>query len=311
MALQAPFPYFGGKSSIAYKVWEYLGDVKHYMEPFCGSLAVLLNRPNPQHNHMETVNDADGHIVNVWRAIKKAPDAVAEVADYPVFHIELNVRRRILRENSEGLKEKLMADEDYYDARLAGYYIWAASCWIGGGLTSHGRPHLSGDVGIHKTGKRPNLADTGVGIHRPQVHIYQWMQDLADRLRRVRVTCGDWTVICNGEWQNSKGTVGIFFDPPYSDKDRSNGLYAVDSYDVAHDVRQWCIERGSREDYRIVLAGYYEEHEELLNHGWRAFRYKVQGGYGNRNKNGYINRFRETLFISPYCNQDTQKRLFD
>ena len=41
----APFPYFGGKSRIAHLVWERFGDVPNYVEPFAGSLAVLLGRP--------------------------------------------------------------------------------------------------------------------------------------------------------------------------------------------------------------------------------------------------------------------------
>jgi hypothetical protein len=44
--LKAPFPYFGSKSRIAGTVWHALGDVKHYIEPFFGSGAVLLARPN-------------------------------------------------------------------------------------------------------------------------------------------------------------------------------------------------------------------------------------------------------------------------
>jgi len=35
--LATPFPYFGGKALVADKVWCYLGDVRHYIEPFCGS----------------------------------------------------------------------------------------------------------------------------------------------------------------------------------------------------------------------------------------------------------------------------------
>jgi site-specific DNA-adenine methylase len=44
MKLKAPFPYFGGKSRIAAEVWRRFGDVKTYVEPFCGSCAVLLAR---------------------------------------------------------------------------------------------------------------------------------------------------------------------------------------------------------------------------------------------------------------------------
>lgn len=58
---KAPFPWFGGKSRAAPQVWTLLGDVAHYVEPFCGSMAVLLNRPHLANRPYmsETVNDAD------------------------------------------------------------------------------------------------------------------------------------------------------------------------------------------------------------------------------------------------------------
>ncbi|EIC70395.1 adenine-specific DNA methyltransferase [Mycobacteroides abscessus M94] len=43
--LSAPFPYFGGKRRAAPKIWDALGDVGGYVEPFAGSAAVLLARP--------------------------------------------------------------------------------------------------------------------------------------------------------------------------------------------------------------------------------------------------------------------------
>ena len=43
--LIAPFPYFGGKRSVAADVWARLGAPKQYIEPFCGSAAVLLAAP--------------------------------------------------------------------------------------------------------------------------------------------------------------------------------------------------------------------------------------------------------------------------
>ncbi len=45
MKLKAPFPYFGGKSRVADEVWRRFGNPKTYVEPFCGSCAVLLARP--------------------------------------------------------------------------------------------------------------------------------------------------------------------------------------------------------------------------------------------------------------------------
>ena len=86
MCLKAPFPYFGGKSAVAAEVWRRFGNVKNYVEPFFGSGAVLLGRPHWRPDGprlVETVNDADGLLVNFWRAVQRAPDAVALHADTP------------------------------------------------------------------------------------------------------------------------------------------------------------------------------------------------------------------------------------
>lgn len=40
--LKSPFVWFGGKRKVAPQVWEALGDVDNYVEPFFGSGAVLL-----------------------------------------------------------------------------------------------------------------------------------------------------------------------------------------------------------------------------------------------------------------------------
>ena len=64
--MKAPFPYFGGKTRVASIVWDALGQPKHYIEPFCGSCAVLLLRPNWTPDMTETVN-----IANVWERKEK------------------------------------------------------------------------------------------------------------------------------------------------------------------------------------------------------------------------------------------------
>ena len=53
--LKAPFPWFGGKSRVSHIVWDYFGDVANYVEPFAGSLAVLLGRPNPPPSRAQTL----------------------------------------------------------------------------------------------------------------------------------------------------------------------------------------------------------------------------------------------------------------
>ena len=48
--MRAPFVWFGGKRRVAPEVWAALGDVPNYIEPFAGSLAVLLGRPHDMSN---------------------------------------------------------------------------------------------------------------------------------------------------------------------------------------------------------------------------------------------------------------------
>jgi len=304
---------------IASVVWAALGDVAHYIEPFFGSGAVLLNRPGyDPTRHTESVCDKDGFVANVWRAIQFSPEETAKWSDWPVNHADLCVRRAALIKNEGRLLENLIADDRWHDPVMAGYWIWAASCWIGSGLTRpNARPHL-GDTGkgVHAIGKRPHLSDAGEGVHaigqRPNLgntgtgvhaarneNIYRWFGELSARLRYVRVVCGDWTRVCGGNWQDHSGICGMFFDPPYSVSDRDSGIYHQESLTVAQDVGAWCRERGENPRYRIVLAGYEDEHDLP---GWRVHKWKAQGGYGNQGKGpGMENRHREQLWISPHC----------
>jgi hypothetical protein len=59
------------------------------VEPFLGSAAVLLARPPFEGNRIETVNDADGHVANFWRALQADPNAVAYYADWPVSELDM------------------------------------------------------------------------------------------------------------------------------------------------------------------------------------------------------------------------------
>lgn len=346
--IKAPFPYFGGKGPVSSFIWERLGDVSHYLEPFFGSGAVLLNRPAEHRRRCETVCEKDGLVANAWRAMQFDPEGVAKVCDWPVLHVDLSASKKLLIERRDQLVEQLVQDEKWYDIELAGYWIWAASCWIGRGMTrptqrpnvAHAgtgvcrtpriatdeginqigqRPDLTGEVGISNICQRPCLNEKGVSavflredlevhdLSAPFNHkIYTWFRQLSERLRYVRVVCGDWSRICGGDWQDGMGVCGIFFDPPYSlEAQRDNNIYDQEDGEVAHRVREWCKERGSRKSHRIILAGYEGEHEGLEGLGWTVYAWKTGGGYsGITNKNKVdkgLNRFRERLWCSPFC----------
>ena len=128
--LKSPFPYYGGKSRIADEVWEHFGIVERYIEPFAGSLAVLLANPNPA--NMEIVCDTNGFICNFWRSVKTDPEQTAYYADYPSIHQDLTARHKWLKLWGMDKSARLCNDPYWYDCKAAGWWVWGMSLWIGG-----------------------------------------------------------------------------------------------------------------------------------------------------------------------------------
>ena len=169
--LKAPFPWFGGKSRVSPEVWEALGDVSNYVEPFAGSLAVLLGRPTNHTETTETVNDADGFIVNFWRALKHDPNGVAEYANDPVNETDLIAKHLwLVNTGRSRLLEGLESDPEWYDSKVAGWWVWGLCSWIGSGWCAGTGPWMHGPDG-DTVEKRPHLGDAGQGVKRQRPHL--------------------------------------------------------------------------------------------------------------------------------------------
>jgi DNA adenine methylase len=125
--LKAPFPYPGGKAKVADLVWQRLGNVDNYVEPFMGSLATMLRRPADHFEggyRVETANDINHFIVNFWRAVKADPAAVATWADAPVLEADLHARHRWLMQSDTATKwrERMRTDPEAFDVKIAGWW---------------------------------------------------------------------------------------------------------------------------------------------------------------------------------------------
>lgn len=322
--IKAPFCYFGGKSAVADLVWELIGnDVKRYFEPFAGSLAVLLARkrkPNALYN--EIVNDLDCLLINVWRALKNASAEVALLCCDPSSQLLYWQRICYIVKNKDSLLEKMLKDDEYYDVKLAAYWIYCKSSEIGAmeiDKIDVEEVYKSIDNGITK-GRIQLLR--GNGIHSKCTQLYNpysvtrcklerlslWFSQIENILENVKITCMDWKRLFNEgtHWQDDcgKSNIGIFFDPPYSDTSRKKSLYRIDSYDTAKEVNEFCIKNAYRETYKIVVAGYEGEHNNLEDYGYVKYSWKSNGGYRNISGNN-DNKFKERLWASSSCNKIT------
>ncbi|MFH1567797.1 MAG: DNA adenine methylase [Gemmatimonadota bacterium] len=342
-ALKAPFPYFGGKRRVAHVVWARFGNVPNYAEPFFGSGAVLLARPHAPRvetvndkdclianfwravqaapdlvaeNASWPVNEADLHARHEW---------IVETVDD-------EWRERM--HHDPRFFDALIASW-----WLWGLSCWIGGGWcpqtgnlsqklplVGGTGTGVNRAHLAQGI--------PHISDQGTGVHAP--HLAQSMPMiggpgqginrgaliegegtcaerlaalkryfglLQDRLRNVRVCCGEWDRILGPSPTHKIGITGVFLDPPYGG-DEMCEVYSHDSADVASAVRQWCAENGDHPDLRIALCGYDGEHNALETHGWSVHAWKATGGWANTGEGqGQENCRKERIWFSPACRE--------
>jgi hypothetical protein len=311
--LRAPFPWFGGKSLAAPLIWRAFGDVPNYVEPFAGSLAVLLARPGGP-GKVETANDKDGLISNFWRAVRARPDEVARWADWPVNEADLHARHQWLVDRAPALLDQLIADPEYSDPKIAGWWVWGISAWIGNGWCSR-------DERLHRC--VPKIGTPGHGIHAPTrqarkkpithrnrgVHSREpvdLFQILSERLRHVRVCCGDWTRVLGRstlgiDTKHGMTPCGILLDPPYAHDNREKRLYREDDPALSAAVREWALENADNPQLRIALCGWEGEHE--MPPTWTKVAWRSTCSAKTRAK--------ERIWFSPHCLQaGTQHDLF-
>lgn len=307
VSIKAPFPYFGGKRDIAPEIWKRLGQPKQYLEPFAGSMAVLLQKPDGP-APLEVVGDANGFLANFWRAVSYQPIEVAKWADYPVSHIDQGARHKWLMERRDVLAEKLQDPEWPGDAQFAGWWLWGQCSWIGSGwcdwfkVSNAGReiqafgkiPHVSdAGRGVQAFGKIPQVSNAGQGEYLTSSGdvAHNWLSRLSRRLERVRIIHGDWTRCLNHHYGGNN--TAVVLDPPYTGFEEPYGAAPV-----AQQVAEWARQN---QHLRIALCGHAGEHEMP---GWTEFRW-------SRNSNTYNStktKDAEMIWFSPACIQvqDTQ-----
>ena len=296
--IKTPFPWFGGKSRAADLIWSRFGaDCGNYVEPFFGSGAVWINRPKDYAGWC-TVNDLDGNVANLWRAMKYAPEMVAESACWPVNECDLHARHLWLVNNHNRLAGRLMADPEYHEPRTAGWWAWGACSWIGSGWCAGDGPWNAepDDDGVLVF----TSGDGGQGVNRNLPHLgnggrlewlQAWFSELQSAMEGARVCCGDWSRIMSPGTMTRNGTAAVLLDPPYS---LTEAVYANDSSTVSGDVREWCKANGDNQRLRIALCGHDTEHNELEAIGWTVETWDKGGGYQGADD-------RERIWFSPSC----------
>lgn len=159
-----------------------------------------------------------------------------------------------------------------------------------------------GAAGIHQvaTGKKP-LTHRSKGVHRDAIResgLLELFVTLSERLRHVRVCCGDWLRVLGRstlgiDTDHGMTPCGVLLDPPYDHELRDKRLYREDAAGISVRVREWAIENGENKDLRIALCGQVGEH--IMPRGWTEVAWASTSSAKSRAK--------ERIWFSPNCAQ--------
>ncbi len=246
--MKSPIPLFGGKGLLAPWIASLLPAHGHYVEPFCGSLAVLLAKAPSRH---ETVNDLDRGIQTFWRVLRERPDDLARVC-------ALTPHSRIEFETAQN-------EPDPEDELEAARRVWL-------------RLTQSRSATLRRSGWRHYVAPGTSYVSMP-TYLDGYRDRLApaaERLMRVTLECRPALEVIAA--YGSRPGCLLYIDPPYLGTTRGWGNnYRVEmKTEVEHRELAKALWDCSA---AVVLSGYPSPLYDELYEGWH--REQVSASTGN------------------------------
>lgn len=223
---------------------------KSYLEPFFGSGAVFFNK---KPSRIETINDLDGEIVNLFRCVREWPEELAcAVALTPYSREEYE---RAWSRFKAGGKARGIED-----ARLTLVRYWQ----------SHG------STSVYKGGWKNDRAGREYAYDvRYWRNLPGWVLDAAERLKDAQI---EQTQAVELIRRFKHPDVLIYADPPYVVSTRKGKQYVVDMVEDRQHIE--LLEALKEHPGPVILSGYENELYEKHLQGWMKLHKKAlaEGG---------------------------------
>ncbi|TDB83411.1 DNA adenine methylase [Actinomadura sp. KC216] len=236
--MKPPLAYYGAKVTIAQRIVDLLPEHEHYVEPYAGSLAILLaKRPS----RMETVNDLDGDLMTFWRILRDRPADLERVC-------ALTPHAR-----AEHLEAYTPVPDDHPDRQLE----VARRVWI---RLAQGR---SGT--LRRTGWRFYVDPAGSSTSMPGYldGYVNRMAAAAERLARVSLECRPALDVIDA--YGAQPDVLLYVDPPYLGSTRArNYRHEMGSVAEHSELAKHLAECRAA----VVLSGYHSDLYDDLYRDW-------------------------------------------
>ena len=228
--------YPGSKWNIARQMVELIPPHHSYVEPYFGSGAVLFNKVP---SAIETVNDLDGDVVNLFRCIQQDSEHLARLVMTTPFSREA-YDRQFEQDNSYASRYQ----------RAVGFLV---KCWQGHGFRTNGCK-----VGWKNDVQGRERAYALWNWYR----LPEWIVEIAERLRKVQIECRPaLEVIQRFGYPN----VFMYIDPPYLLGTRRGRQYRHEMTDADHEELLQAILQSKAQ---IMISGYESEMYNDYLDGW-------------------------------------------
>ncbi|MGM8213551.1 DNA adenine methylase [Virgibacillus sp. W0430] len=243
MSIPRILHYPGSKWSMANWIISHFPEHETYLEPFFGSGAVLFSKAR---SSLETVNDLDGEVVNLFKVIRERPDELAYVIRFTPHSRE------------EYYQSYLNAEDELERARRLIVRLWQGR----GGKTSH------------RTGWRSMIEMNGPLPGKEWLRFPDKIAAVAKRLMGVQIENQPAVDLIK---RYSRQNVLIYADPPYLLSTRTTSSY---KHEMTEDDHAELLEVLEDHPGPVILSGYsHPIYDKGLSH-WRreSRRAKAEGG---------------------------------
>jgi DNA adenine methylase len=247
--IKPPFGYFGAKQRLAKRIVEMLPRHNAWVEVFCGSAVVTINKPQAP---LEVINDLDGNVVNLFTVLRdKSKELCEQVALTPYARAEFELARR-----GEEVKDPLERARRFLVATM---------------MTVNGTSGSVNNSGF-------SFSDSYVRGGR-EARVNRWYQlperltRIIERLRSLRIENKDARNVVR-QFADRPGTL-MYLDPPYL-MDREH-VYSKDANDEEfhEELLLACLKSRAM----IIVSGYennlYVKHLKRTN-GWKVCKIQTK-----------------------------------
>nr|WP_025193638.1 DNA adenine methylase [Enterococcus faecalis] len=249
--------YPGSKWRMSDIIVEQMPIHKAYLEPFMGSLAVFFNKDKAI---LETINDIDGRLVNLFKVMRDDPEKL----QYLIYHT--------LYSREEFLKSNELAVDPIEDARRMAVRLWFGV----GGKT------------VAMPGFRKNISWNGPYTAYEWTDMYNRIGYATARLKEAQIECKDGIELIKEH--NDPDTL-IYCDPPYIGSSLVSDHYENGFTNHQHEELLHVL---LKRKGPVIISGYESSlYNDVLN-DWFTVKHETRVGITTRKKS----KRTETLWMN-------------